>query len=173
MRKILLTSIVALCLTTSAFAQTNSYASPFGGTYLGDFKKYSPENTLDEKNQSNKVELSRIVLLNDDKTLRSNVDVDSMANYVKALEKNTINILNSLTQSNEVVLEASVSRNEHKVRIALKNQLNQKDMLVIGNLEKRLNKLPPFATRENIKLHIYFIVDNSLPIATKNIIKTE
>lgn len=173
MKKILLTSMLALFVANSAFAQNSSYASPFGGTYSGDFKKYSPENTLDEKNQTNKVELSRIVLLNDDRTLRNNVDVEHMANYVKAIQKNALNILNNLTQSNEVVLEASVSKNEHKVRIALKNQLNEKDMLVIGNLEKRLNKIPPFATNENIKLHIYFTVDNTLPASNKSLIKTE
>lgn len=164
MKKIITIYLLSLILSNS-FAQISNYHSPFGGTYTGDFKQYTPQNQPQEIKQQYKVEMDHIVLLNDDSTLKRNVSVNDLAEYLKSIEKVTNNKLNDLTTSNVIVLQISVNDKKHIINIAMKNDLNKKDNEVMKKFYKEVNKIRPFYTysSENIILHLYFKIDSTLP----------
>lgn len=161
MKKIITITLLSLLLS-SAMAQISSYNSPFGGTYTGDFKKYTPQNQPVIKKQEFKVEVDHIVLLNDNETLTRNINITEMTNYVKVIEKLTIKKLNELTNSNLIALQVTVSDTKHIVSIAMKNDLNEKDNEVMNAFYKEINKIKPFKTKEKIMFHIYFNIDTNL-----------
>lgn len=161
--------IIALCLSLSStcFAQTSAYNSPFGGVYVGDFQSYGSDSNSTVETQEYKVNLVDIVLLNDNDTLSKNTDAKSMSNYILNLDKVLIKQFSQLSQSNKIVIEVNVKQNNHSVDFAHKNPLNKSDNNVFNNAFKKGNSVVPFKVKNpnvNIRFHIRYNIDITLPV---------
>jgi hypothetical protein len=113
-----------------SLAGKNTYVNPADGkTYYtnGKFKEYTPEGVV--KSVSGPVQPLYGVLLTDQKTIRSIINIDKLANFMKGVDKIAIKELSSVKESGQFILQFTLySDKKPKVDLSYKGELKTKDL---------------------------------------------
>jgi hypothetical protein len=170
MNKTLLTffTSVALCLSANQVLAQTRYQSPFGGSYIGDFKDYKSENPSAQSVKKIKVQTDKVVLLNTNDTLVQDITTEDLAQYIMKIDDIVQANFNHLTESHAIALQAVFNSNKHVINLAYQNKLNKADTLIFRKTYEELNKIKapqvnPDGTHEDIKFEIYYTIDTTLP----------